>query len=135
MSTLLRNKCPSCGHVADVPGNYVCPKCKNNIDLNSDGIIQIYRMGSPIGVAAGYGIYINGNPCGHIGNKQSIRIPVPFGKYTLHFTCGATRKCQDVTVDITPENSNAYVKVHIKPGFWTNCIIAETATAQEMPAL
>lgn len=132
MSNLFRAKC-SCGHVCDIPGNAPCPKCGNPITLPPEGMIQIYRMGSPIGVAVGYGIYINGVPCGHLANKQSIRIPVAYGSYTLHFTCGATRRCQDLVVNITPENPVAYVKARIKPGFWTNSIIAEPASPQDMP--
>lgn len=135
MSALLRTKCASCGTVADISAEAPCPKCKNMLNLPPDGVIQIYRMGSPIGVAAGYGIYLNGQPFGHLANKESIRIPVPYGTYTLHFTCGMTRKCQDITVTVSPENRHSYVKVRIKPGFWTNCIVAEPATAQDMPSL
>lgn len=135
MSALLRSKCPKCGNVQDVAGDYACSKCNTAVSLPKDGVIQIYRMGSPIGVAVGYGVYLNGNPCGHLGNTETIRIPVPYGTYTLHFTCGATRRCQDLTVELTPENRYAYVKAHIKMGFWTNTIIAESCSASDMPAI
>lgn len=135
MSKLLRSKCPKCGNVQDVSADYACSKCGTAVTLPKDGVIQIYRMGSPIGVAVGYGIYINGNPCGHLANTESIRIPVPYGTYTLHFTCGATRRCQDLTVEVTPENRIAYVKARIKMGFWTNTIIAESSRAEDMSAL
>ena len=135
MSTLFRVKCINCGEVVDVAGNSVCKKCNALLNLPEEGMVQIYRMGSPIGIAVGYGVYINGHPCGHIGNKQSIRIPLPFGTYTFHFTCGMTRKCQDVTITLSPDAPNAYVKARIKPGFWTNTIIAEAVNPEDMPPL
>ena len=135
MSLLLRFKCPSCGAVNDLPVNSNCPKCSEPLALPGAACVQIYRMGSPIGIAVGYGIYINGEPFGHIGNKESIRIPLPYGTYTFHFTCGMTRKCEDLTVALTPDAPAAYIKARIKPGFWTNKIIAESALPQDMPPL
>lgn len=135
MSTLFRIKCQNCGEVCDIAANSACPKCKAPLTLPEGGMVQIYRMGSPIGVAVGYGVYINGQPCGHIANKQSIRIPLPYGTYTFHFTCGMTRKCQDLTVTLSPDAPNAYIKARIKAGFWTNTIIAEPARPEDMPPL
>ncbi len=135
MSLLLRTKCPSCGKVVDVDSPSPCPDCKTPLPLSPEGCIQLYRMGSPLGIAVGYGVYLNGQPYGHLANKQSIRIPLPFGTYTLHFTCGMTRKCQDVTVTLNPDSPNAYVKARIKAGFWTNTIIATQCAAEEMPPL
>ena len=66
MSQLLRIKCPSCGNVVDVAGNGTCANCGNPLVLPEDGVIQIYRMGSPFGIAVGMGIYLNGNPLGHL---------------------------------------------------------------------
>ena len=59
MSKNLRIKCPSCGNVADVPGNGNCAKCNNPLVLPEDGVIQMYRMGNPLGMAVGFGIYLN----------------------------------------------------------------------------
>ncbi|MBQ9782998.1 MAG: hypothetical protein IJW44_00580 [Clostridia bacterium] len=92
-------------------------------------------MGSPVGVAVGYGIYINGQPYGHLANKQSVRISLPFGTHTFHFTCGMTRKREDLTITLSPETPIVYMKAHIKPGFWTNTIKAELAQESEMPPL
>ena len=135
MSTFFRIKCPACGNVCNVPENGSCTKCNVPVQTSGEGMIQLYRMGSPIGVAVGYGIYINGIPYGHIGNKETFRIPLSYGTYTLHFTCGMTRKCEDLTVVLSPENPYAYVKAHIKPGFWTNKLIAENSTPEAMPPL
>lgn len=135
MAALFRFKCPCCGEVCDSAADSPCPKCKNPLPRLNGGYVQIYRMGSPIGIGTGYGIYINGQPFGHLGNKQSVRIPLPFGSYTFHFTCGMTRKCNDITVTLTPENPISYVKAHIVPGFWTNKIVAEFAQAQDMPPI
>lgn len=132
---LFRVKCSSCGNVCDIASDTVCPKCKNALTIPKDGGVQIYRMGSPVGIAVGYGTYINGQPYGHIGNKESVKIPLAYGTYTFHFTCGMTRKCQDVTVEITPENRFAYIKARIKMGFWTNKIIAELVKLEDMPPM
>lgn len=128
-----RVKCSKCGNVLDVTGSLPCPKCGNPIDINVGGMVQVYRMGSPIGVAAGYGIYLDGQPMGHLANKQSILIPVPFGNHQLHMTCGMTRRCQDLLFAVTPESPNVYAKARIKAGFWTNKIIIEFANPSDMP--
>lgn len=132
--SLLRFKC-ACGHVVDTTPGAVCPKCSCPLPPPAPSYVQIYRMGSPIGVAVGYGVYVNGIPFGHLANKQSIRIPLPYGTYTLHFTCGMTRKCEDLTVMLSPAYAVAFVKAHIKAGFWSNTIIAEFADPSTMPPM
>ena len=132
----LRFKCKHCSTVADVsPANPVCPKCGRAIEGYDGGFVQIYRMGSPVGIAVGYGTYINGEPYGHIANTQSVRIPLPYGTYNLHFTCGMTRKCQDVQVTLTPDSPAAYVKAHLRMGFWSHKIIAEIVDQSTMPPM
>ena len=86
MSKNLRIKCPSCGNVADVPGNGNCAKCNNPLVLPEDGVIQMYRMGNPLGMAVGFGIYLNDIPMGHLANSESIRVPVSYGHYKVHRT-------------------------------------------------
>jgi len=136
MSKLLRIKCPTCGHVADIPDTGVpCPKCGKALNLSPDSVVQIYRMGSPIGVAVGYGIYINGQPYGHLANKQTIRIPLPYGVYNFHFTCGLTRNCEDLVVTLSPNKRHVFMKAHIHMGFWTNTIRADEVDVSEMPPL
>lgn len=128
----LRVKC-SCGEVINtVPGG-ICPKCKKPLDIPGDAVIRLYRKGSPYGIAGGFGVYVNGEPMGHIGNKETIRIPVKYGTYTLRVAVGMSRKCNDFTVTLTPENRFANAKVWIKPGFWANSFVIEPATAEEMP--
>ena len=134
MAVSFRFKCASCGEVSDLPANSVCPKCQQPLPL-AEGYVQVYRMGSPIGMAVGYGIYINGQPYGHLQNKHSVRIPLPLGTYNFHFTCGMTRKCEDLSVTLSPENPVAYVKAYITPGFWTNTIKAELAQLSDMPPI
>lgn len=130
---LFRIKCPSCGNVCDIGGNTPCPQCKNVLSVPQEGGVEIYRMGSFVGIAVGYGIYINGQSYGHLANKESVKIPLPYGTYTFHFTCGMTRKCEDVTVELTPEKRFAYIKARIKMGFWSNKIIAQVVGREEMP--
>ena len=131
-----RLKCNHCGHVFDTTINpAICPNCAKEVTASAEAYVQIYRMGSPVGVAIGYGTYINGAPYGHIANKQSVLIPLPYGTYNLHFTCGMTRKCKDVSITLSPEKPKAYIKARIKMGFWTNTIIAEEVSESDMPPI
>lgn len=135
MSQLFRIKCPSCGNVVDVPANTTCVKCNNPLVLPEDGVIQLYRMGNPLGMAVGFGIYLNEIPMGHLANADSIRIPVSYGHYKIHMTQGMSRKGVDAEFDITPQEKFVYLKSHIKPGFFTNSIVVERVPADQMPPL
>ncbi len=126
MSAKLRIKCPHCNEVSNVkPDAALCPECKKAVSLNGEACIYLYRQGSPYGVAGGFGIYINGEPFGHIGNKELLCFPLPYGTYNLHCAVGMSRKCQDMQVTLTPDNRVAYAKVYIKPGFWANSFVIE----------
>ncbi len=126
MSAKIRIKCPHCKEVSNVvQGATICPECKQPIALHGDACIYLYRQGSFYGVAGGFGIYINGEGFGHIGNKELLCFPLPYGTYNLHCAVGMSRKCQDMQVTLTPENRIAYAKVYIKPGFWANSFVIE----------
>ena len=128
----LRVKC-ACGEVANaVPGN-LCPKCRRPFEFPGDGLITLYRMGNFLGVAGGFGIYLNNEPMGYIGNRELIRIPVKYGTYNMHIAVGMNRKCTDLVMEITPHNRFAFAKVHMLPGFWSNHFVIETARPDEMP--
>ena len=128
----LRVKC-SCGEIMNAQPGGICSKCKKPLDIPGDAVIRLYRMGSPLGVAGGFGIYLNGEPMGHIGNKETVMLPVKYGTYTLHVAAGMNRKCQDLTCTLTPENRFANAKVWMKPGFWSNSFVIEPAAPEEMP--
>lgn len=126
MSAKIRIKCAHCGEANNVHSlNELCPKCKQPFGAAEEGSIYIYRQGSAYGIAGGFGLYINDQPYGHIGNKELLRIPVKYGNYNIHSAVGMSRKCRDLQVSITPENPVAYTKVYIKPGFWTNSFVVE----------
>ena len=126
MAAKIRIKCPNCKEVYNVePGTPVCPKCHQPVQADNEAGIYLYRQGSPYGIAGGFGIYINGDPVGYIGNKELLRFPLPYGTYTLHCAVGMSRKCRDLQINLTPENSVAYAKVYIKPGFWANSFVIE----------
>lgn len=126
MAAKLRVKCPHCGAVENVAsGSAPCPKCGKSLDISPDACVYLYRQGSPYGVAGGFGIYINGEAYGHIGNKETLCFPLPYGTYTLHCAVGMSRKCRDLQVNLSPENRQAYTKVYIKPGFWANSFVIE----------
>ncbi len=133
MPTKFRVLCPKCGEVLNIINDQPCPKCSMPLSCTNQGEIQMYRMGSPIGIAVGFGIYINGMPMGHIANKESLRIVLPYGTYNIHLTCGMTRRCEDAVVTLSPECPIAYVKGAIKMGFWTNRTIVKVVTKEEMP--
>ena len=126
MSAKIRIKCPHCQEVLNVPSvNYICSECKKPLGIVEEGNIYIYRQGSPLGIAGGFGLFINGEPYGYIGNRELIRIPVKFGTYNIHSAVGMNRKCTDLQVTITPQNRVAYTKIYMKPGFWTNSFVVE----------
>ena len=52
MAIMLRLKCPSCGEVMNAAGFCNCTKCGTPIRYNGWGMLQIYRMGSPVSIAA-----------------------------------------------------------------------------------
>ncbi len=135
MAIKFRVKCPHCGEVLNILGDQPCPKCQGPLTTASQGAIQIYRMGNPFGIAVGYGIYINGVPYGHIGNKENLCVLLPFGTYTVHFTQGMNRRCVDATVTVSPQFPMAYVKGSIKVGVWTNKLIATVCNREDMPPL
>ncbi len=132
MARSFRVKC-ACGNVMNATPGSVCSKCRQPVMFPQGGIFSLYRMGSPLGVAGGFGIYINGEPMGHIGNKETVHIPLPYGTFNIHVAVGMSRKCQDLIVNITPENNMAYAKVYIKPGFWANSFVIQSCTAADMP--
>ena len=122
----IRYKCPHCGDANNVVATATnCPKCGQPLELPQEASIYIYRQGSVYGVAGGFGLFINGQPYGFIGNKELLRIPVKYGSYVIHSAVGMSRKCRDLQVNLSPENPNAFTKVYIKPGFWANSFVVE----------
>ena len=126
MAAKLRVQCPHCGEASNVfTVNDYCPKCNRPLGLEEQGSIYIYRQGSPYGIAGGFGLYINDQPFGYIGNRELLRIPVKYGTYNIHSAVGMSRKCRDLQVTITPDNPAAFTKVYIKPGFRANSFVVE----------
>lgn len=106
----LRRMCRN-GHLKDVPeGTPACPVCGD--PYGPCGLIQIYRMGAFTGMAVGMGVYVNDAPFGHLGNKQSIRLALPFGQYKLHMTHTTTRACNDPIITLTPQTPYVFCKAH-----------------------
>ncbi|MBP5618574.1 MAG: zinc ribbon domain-containing protein [Clostridia bacterium] len=125
----LRHFCGN-GHVTDgTDAQTVCPTC--GMPFPQGGIIQIYRMGNMAGMAVGMGIYIDDQPCGHLGNKQSIRIAVPYGPHKVHMTHTTTRACNDPAFEITPQTPYAFCKAHFAAGGFR--IAVEPADPASMP--
>ena len=126
MAAKIRIKCPLCNEANNVHSvNDPCPKCHKPLNIEEEGSIYIYRQGSPYGLAGGFGLFLNGQSYGFIGNKELLRIPVKFGTYNIHSAVGMSRKCRDLEVTVSPENPAVYTKVYIKPGFWANSFVVE----------
>jgi hypothetical protein len=126
MAAKLRIKCPHCQQIVNLPGeNVPCPHCGKPVSVCTDTCVYLYRQGSPLGVAAGFGIYINGEPYGHIGNTETLCFPLPQGSYTFHCAAGMNRKCRDLVVNLNADTPKHYAKVYMKPGFWTNSFVIQ----------
>lgn len=129
----MRYRCPQ-GHVFN--GNettQICESCGAPLQLNDCGAIQLYRMGNMMGMAVGMGIYIDDVPYGHIANKESIRIVLPFGPHKIHVTHTSTRACNDPIVTLAPETPVAFMKAHF--GAMGFKIVVEPAKPEEMPPM
>ncbi|MCR5805278.1 MAG: hypothetical protein K6G47_13575 [Clostridia bacterium] len=133
MANKFRIKCPSCGKVIDIESNTTC-SCGSPLVLPEDGMIEMYRVGNPFGAAVGFGIYLNEIPMGHLANTGLVRIPVPYGHYKVHMTQGMSRRCKDQEFDVTPQNRIVYLKAHVNLGLFTNTVVIEQSTADQMPA-
>lgn len=113
---IMRYRCPQ-GHVFDGRAtDTVCKTC--GAPLQKAGVIHLYRMGNMMGVAVGMGIYIDDVSMGHIANKQSVRISVPYGAHKIHVVHTATRKCNDPVFTVTPENPTVYCKAYFTNAGW-----------------
>ena len=140
MSTLLRFKCPKCGKVQDVSGNGPCRKCSVVISLPEDGAIQIYRTGFPMGrIGSLMELYLNDIDLGLLKHGESIRIPVPYGHYTLRMKILDNAVTNNIGIpqefDISPNNRYVFFTTKIVPGGWNNTVQLIPVTADQMPPL
>ncbi len=121
-----------CGNIFNGDENtMVCPKCQKPLDTANCGAIQLYRMGSFMGMAVGMGVYIDDMPFGHLANKESVRLVVPYGPHKIHVTHTSTRNCNDPIVEVTPQMPVAFMKAHFSDmGFK---ITVEPAAEKDMP--
>lgn len=133
MAKVFRMKCPHCGNVVNVPQTDPCPKCGTLLDTNQPAAIAVYRMGNFMGAAAGFGIYINNEPYGAIGNRETLIFPLPYGSYQMHVVCGMNRRCNDPVITLSPNDPFVCLKVHMKMGFVQNSFIIERADPSTMP--
>lgn len=133
MARTYRMKCPACGNVQNLNGSGPCAKCGAPLCVEQPAAISVYRMGNFVGMANGFGLYLNEQPFGAIGNKESIVIPLPYGEYKLHVVCGMNRKCNDPVFRLSPEDPYVCVKVHMKMGFIQNKFIVERVDPATMP--
>ena len=133
MAKIYRMKCPVCGEVQNLKASGPCKKCGAQLAVEQPAAIALYRRGNFMGSANGFGIYINEQPYGAIGNRENLIIPLPYGDYKLHVVCGMNRKCNDPVVSLTPQDPYVCMKVHMKMGFISNSFILERADPSTMP--
>ena len=125
----VRRMC-ACGNVFDGgEAQSVCPKC--GAVVPGGAVIHLYRMGHMAGMAVGMGLYIDDVPCGHLGNKQSIRISVPYGPHKVHVTHTTTRACNDPVFNLTPQTPYVCLKARFAAGGFR--IAVEVADPGSMP--
>ena len=127
-----RVKCSKCGEVANLSCSGPCPKCGTNLPVNAPASITLYRMGNVLGGAAPYGIYINDVPYGHIGNREQLVFPLPYGDFKLHVVCGTNRKCNDPVIHLSPDDPHVCLKVHLRMGFIQYTFVLERVDPSEM---
>lgn len=129
-----RVKCSVCQKVADFTSAGLCA-CGNKISLGGPnvGMVWLYRMGNFVGAAAGLSIYINGQPYGHIGNRQAIRIPLPYGTHNLHIVPPMSSRCEDLRVTLNDATPLVCVKAHIAMGAFANKVRLEPVSPDTMP--
>ena len=125
----VRRMCPN-GHLTDGrDGQTACPQC--GAPFVQGGIIHIYRMGNFMGMAVGMGLYIDGVPYGHLGNKKSIRVVLPYGPHQIHMTHTTTRFCNDPVFYLTPEDPYICCKAHFAKGGFT--VAVERVAPESLP--
>ena len=129
-------KCPSCGYVYDAGFTSVCKKCNtpHTVDFANNGFIQLYRMGHFSGAMNAQGIYLNGEPMGHVANTGTALIELAPGRYTLHCTIGMCRNCEDLSLVIEP-GKIICVKSQMKMGAIKNKILLHVVDPSEMPPM
>ena len=131
MNNLLRVKCPNCQKVQDISGITPC-QCGFNLEPQQ-GTVTLYRKGHPSGAVLGAGVYINGQPYGHIAATEAVTFSLPYGTYNFRVTLGAIRRCKDIVVTVSPEFPNGYIQAAVKMGFWSNSMILTPSSPAEMP--
>lgn len=132
MARIFRMKCPNCGNVVNLTATSTC-KCGTLLPVEQPAAISLYRMGNFMGAANAFGIYLNEQPFGKIGNRESLTFPLPYGQYKLHIVCGMNRKCNDPIINLTPEDPHVCLKVHMNMGFFQNKFVIERVDPATMP--
>lgn len=137
MSKVFRVKCPNCGKVQDLKGDGPCSKCKTLIGIPRDGVIQIYRMPSCLGIGRSMELFLNDIRLGCLKYDDIIRIPVPYGHYHVmaKFLDYKLSRYKGIGLefDVTPENRIVNLKAaRVIPGYMTNTVILEYALPEEM---
>lgn len=133
MPRVYRMKCPQCGKIQNLTGSGPCKSCGAPLYVEQPAAIALYRMGNFIGAANGFGLYLNGEAFGAIGNRETLIIPLPYGQYKLHIVCGMSRKSNDPIVNLTPQDPYICMKVHMRVGFIQNKFIIERVDPSTMP--
>ena len=133
MAKTYRVKCPHCGEIINLPGSGPCTKCGTPISVDTPASVTMYRMGNFVGAANGFGIYINNVPFGHIGNRETLVFPLPYGDYLFHAACGMNRKCNDPVIHLSAQDPHVCLKVQMEVGFFQNTFRIDRVDPSTMP--
>ena len=103
MNNLLRVKCPNCQKVQDINGITTC-QCGFNLEPQQ-GTVTLYRKGHPIGSGVGAGVYIDGQPFGHLAVTEAVTETVP-QETTEEVTTEEETTVEETTEEATQVNED-----------------------------
>ena len=99
---------------------------------NTLGKLVIFRQGAYMGCNKNFDIYLNEQPYGEVACKDKVELELEYGAYTIHFTCGKTKKCKDITIELTQEEPIVYIKTYVKALMWKNVIYIEKCQEKDI---
>lgn len=130
---MIRYRAKCCGNLQDFKDEKaICPSCNNNIISQTEGRLIIKRKPMFMACNSKFEVCLNAENYGELINDQMVTFCLPYGAYTLHFNCGETIKCKDITIELTPEKKEVYILTKVKMNFWKNVITIEEVDKEDI---
>ena len=126
-----RTQC-SCGKIQDFKSETaICSRCNANLLSQTEGRLTLYRKATYVGCENNFTVFLNNVPLRELRSNQTVTYCLPYGAYTVHFSCGYTKKCKDITVELTEEKKEVCLLTMVKMKMWKNVIIIEEWDKEE----